>query len=201
MKKVFLGIMCGIGGFLISIIVLLIGVFIYFYCVPVKIDDVNKYLETDGFKSEFIVFPTNVENNDGLIEYHYYDYRLKDGSEIILSIKYDNTVFEQEIKRLDSLKYETVYNNINIIEKDENQKLFNYYTYVAVYEPEYKKFEYACIDFENKTIHYIRLDYINIDYISINQSLLPKFYLDNNEMLSNYSFNVYDDAIDNWLKN
>lgn len=172
---------------------------IYFAFVPIKVNDINKYLETDGRKSSYIFFPESIDSNYDVIKYHYYDYRLRNGSEIILSIKYDDASFEEEFDRLCLLKYHFFKENPpHELAKDENKELFNYYTFVAVYESKYKQFEYACFDFDNKIVHYIRLDYIDIEYISIEHSLLPKFYFD--DSYSKYEYNIYTyPFLDNWL--
>ena len=184
----------------ILMVISFIALFIYFSVVPVKVNDINKYLETDGLKSSYVFFPESIDDDYDVIEYHYYDYRLINGSEIILSIKYDDVLFVEEFDRLNSLKHSVNDHEPKALVKDENKKLFNYYTFVAEYQPQYKQFEYACFDFDNKIVHYIRLDYIDIEYIGIDHSLLPKFYLDNDEFYSQYYFNIYSGKLEyNWL--
>lgn len=177
-----------------------ISFFMYFIFVPLKVNDINRYLVTEGRKSSFALFPESIDNDYDVIEYHYYDYRLINGSEIILSIKYDDALFQKEFDRLNMLKYTVDDHMPKTLAKDAYKELFNYYTFVAEYRPEHKQFEYACFDFDNKIVYYIRLDYIHIEYISIEHSLLPKFYLDNDEFYSQYSFCIYAGGFeDHWL--
>lgn len=180
---------------LISLIVF----FIYHCFIPIKENDINQYLETDGRKSSYVFFPDSIDSNYEVIEYHYYDYRLINGSEIILSLKYDDASFEDEFDRLSLLKFHFFEEDSpHALAIDENKELFNYYTFVAEYQPKSKQFEYACFDFDNKIVHYIRLDYIDIEYISIAPSLLPKYYFD--DSLSKYEYNIYQyPFLNNWL--
>ena len=177
----------------IVFVVITLSLFVLFCCfafIPLKVDDVNKYLETDGLKSPLAIFPASIDGTGEVLEYHYYDYRLKGGSEIILSMQYDNDSFIEEVNRLEHVECD-VFGKINSVVKDADKKLFNYCTYIAEYRPMFCQFEYACVDYEKQTIHYIRLDHISLEHLSIEQSLLPKFYFDDSEIYSEYEFCLY----------
>ncbi|MBR7141161.1 MAG: hypothetical protein IKD03_03370, partial [Clostridia bacterium] len=167
--------------------------------IPLKVDDKSKYLETDGFKSDFVSFPKTIENYH-IQNYHYYDYKLVDGCEIILTIAYDNATFDKELDRLNSTKYvfKHFYETKSVV-MDENKYLFNYFTYVSTYNPNENIYEYACVDFNKKEIVFILLDQISLKHISIDNKYLPKILINNESVYQNYYYDIYSTREDYWI--
>lgn len=200
-KKMFMYLLVGLGIIGVLCFLFLITLLIIGLMVPTKIDSTNKYLKTKGYKSDFIVFPKTLNNMDNVIDYHYYDYHLRDGCEIILKIKYDSATFDEELLRLESIQYtRKIDGKTKKIVKDDEKCLFNYFTYVSIYDTDKDVYEYACIDFEKFEITYIYLGYLSLDYVMINYDFLPKKYLEDNQFLNEYNFDIYSDTIDIWIK-
>ena len=78
-------------------------------------------------------------------------------------------------------------NKTKKIVKDDEKCLFNYFTYVSIYDTDKDVYEYACIDFEKFEITYIYLGYLSLDYVMINYDFLPKKYLEDNQFLNEYN--------------
>ncbi|MBQ9716093.1 MAG: hypothetical protein IJV77_06775 [Clostridia bacterium] len=185
--------------FFIIAVFICIGIFLYLGLVPLKIENTNKYLKTDGFQSDFVAFPISI-NNLNVQEYHYYDYHLRDGVELILTVQYTDQEFNKELNRLDSIQYtRTIDGLTKSVAKDEQKQLFNYFTYVFTYDTEFILYEYVCVDFDKKQITYVFLDCLSLDFVTIDYNYLPKKYVDNNEFYDRYLFNIYSDKEDLWL--
>ena len=181
-KKIITALLC---AFFISILVLSI-ITVVLSLVTFKVTSMDKYLWTDGFVSDFCIFPKQSEINGEIIDYHYIDYHLRGGSEIYLEIVYSNEDFEAEVDRLENTIYKgTKFNFENTIRKDEGT-LFNFTTYISTYNYD-GKYEYACVDNEEQRITYVMIRYMTIEKISFDHKYLPKAYYINDANYAHYT--------------
>ena len=74
----------------------------HYFKWEVKITDIDKYLKTNGFLSEFSIFPESLDGITGVNEYHYYDGGNSTGQEIFLEI-----VYSPEVLRVMSVIFAT----------------------------------------------------------------------------------------------
>lgn len=150
---------------------------------PLKINNIKRYLKTDGFESTFIIFPQDLSNND-VIKYEYIDYH---GScTIVLIVRYEDAKFNDELQRISLIT-----NNEKKIIYDMNE-LFTYPTYYSMYSYE-QKFEYASINYERNEIVYIYFDNVTPPKINFDLEYLPKeFQTFSDEILeSDYQYSIY----------
>lgn len=173
------------------IICLFISVVIY-TTKTVKITDANEYLKTVEYISEFIVFPETIKDIKNVKEYHYYDYQLLGGAEIILIAEYDKEKFYEEINRLKNLEYfpDNIIPRYTFLAEDYERKFFNTPALVATYVPN-EVYEYACFDETTFTIAYIYIGYMAKEKITISDEWLPKILTDDNDIYDDYLFDIY----------
>ena len=184
--------------FVISIPFILLAILLWM--PPIKETNLNKYLQTDGNISEFVMFPNLQENKGNILEYYYCNNGLKSGDELVLKVKYQEIDFENEVLRISNCK--TVSNIVGTKEvvKDADNILFNSLTFVAVYEPERHNYEYAIVDFGEREIVYVVLYKISIEYINLDSMYLPKAYFDEKIKGFDYKYSVYQLAeYDKWF--
>lgn len=174
------------------LILSLIGAFLFAFFGTIKIDNTDKYLKTDGFLSEFILFPETLEKIDEIVDYHYIDYQLRDGQEVVLIAKYSESSYYEEIDRLENIYFdvENSYSGPKYIMKDFENVLFNKPTYVTIYIPG-RTYEYACIDDSTYTISYLFIEFMSKERVSVSSEFLPKIYTDDNELYSRYCYDIY----------
>ena len=188
MKKMFLKIITGV------ILFLFIGTSIFCFInsykkyAPLYIYDKDMYLEIEGDKSEFIIFPDTIENKD-VVKYEYIDFRLNSGASVELIIKYNNQSFEEEIERLENIR--NISNeNTKKLSKDVNKTLFNWVTYISIYNSTDDIYEYACLNYEKQEIVYVYLEYIHRQISYVEFDYLPfkiAYYSDD----YNYEYTIY----------
>ena len=121
-----------------AIVFVLMIVFLLLAFSKLEIKDKSKYLKTDGWKSNFILFPDTIDDKK-VIEYHYIDYHLRGGAEVFLQISYNENEYNLEKERLENITYGE--NNKKVIAENE---MFNFPSVIAQYAgyfDEYK-FEY-----------------------------------------------------------
>lgn len=189
--------------FIICLNLLLVSFVVFFVCVafvPIKSNNINKYLKTDGRISDFYVFPQSLSNIDEVIEYHYHDYRLLDGIEIVLIAKYNADYFDEEIKRLNSIVCESIFDDTRkTIAIDDQQKLFYSHAFVTIYDPD-GIYEYAIVDFDKLTISYIYLEHLSTSKITLTDEQLPKIIIDDIMEYNVYHYDIYTDKNDFWFE-
>ena len=201
MKKVFKTIFVVVGAFYTFVIVFgVLAIYLIGFVFSIKITDPNKYLQTDGKFSEFILFPKSLEGYD-VVAYHYYDYQLKDGRELSLTVRFDEVSFERELTRLDSVTYTfaRIDKAPKSVKKDEDSILFNQYTYVSIYNHEYAEYEYASVDFEAKEITFIYICGMSLERTIIDHTKLPKIYFSDDPVLREYHANITSVSSDAWI--
>ena len=191
-KKILMYILKGISILIISVFIFFILATIFAFTYVIRITDTSKYLKTDGKLSEFILFPHTLENIDEIVEYHYIDYQLRDGREVVLIAKYNQTSYYEEINRLENIYFniENSYSGPKYIMKDFDNVLFNKPTYVTTYIPD-RTYEYACIDDSTYTISYFFIEFMSKERVSVKSDFLPKIYTDDNELYSQYCYDIY----------
>lgn len=191
-KKIFLIVFKGIGVLITLMFTFLILATIFAFTYVIRITDTQKYLKTDGFLSEFILFPENLENIEEIVDYHYFDYQLRDGREVVLIAKYNESSYYEEIDRLENIYFdvENSYSGPKYIMKDFENVLFNKPTYVTTYIPG-RTYEYACIDDATYTISYFFIEFMSKERVSVSSEFLPKIYTDDNELYSRYCYDIY----------
>lgn len=191
-KKILMYILKGISILIISVFIFFILATIFAFTYVIRITDTSKYLKTDGKLSEFILFPQTLENIDEIVEYHYIDYQLRDGQEVVLIAKYNQTSYYEEIQRIEKLCYQSskFKSDTKYIMKDFDNVLFNKPTYVTTYIPD-RTYEYACIDDSTFTISYFFIEFMSKERVSVKSEFLPKIYTDDNELYSQYCYDVY----------
>lgn len=179
-----------------SVFIFFILATIFAFTYVIRITDTSKYLKTDGKLSEFILFPQTLENIDEIVEYHYIDYQLRDGREVVLIAKYNQTSYYEEIQRIEKLSYKIANSKSEpkYIMKDFNNILFNKPTYVTTYIPG-RTYEYACIDDSTYTVSYFFIEFMSKERVSISGDFLPKIYIDDNELYSQYCYDIYKHTI------
>lgn len=191
-KKIFLIVFKSIGVLITLMFTFLILATIFAFTYVIRITDTQKYLKTDGFLSEFILFPENLENIEEIVDYHYFDYQLRDGREVVLIAKYKESSYYEEIDRLENIYFdvENSYSGPKYIMKDFENVLFNKPTYVTTYIPG-RTYEYACIDDATYTISYFFIEFMSKERVSVSSEFLPKIYTDDNELYSRYCYDIY----------
>ena len=191
-KKIFLIVFKSIGVLITLMFTFLILATIFAFTYVIRITDTQKYLKTDGFLSEFILFPENLENIEEIVDYHYFDYQLRDGREVVLIAKYKESSYYEEIDRLENIYFdvENSYSGPKYIMKDFENVLFNKPTYVTTYIPG-RTYEYACIDDATYTISYFFIEFMSKERVSVSSEFLPKIYTDDNELYSMYCYDFY----------
>ena len=197
----------GLGLGVLVIIAVFIAVFLsftfvlgYFAFVPIKNTNTKQYLETDGRKSSLVCFPGSL---DGLnvSEYHYYDYRLLDGCEILLVVQYDANSFEREVERLRNISYhDSTAEFTKKVKIDDENRLFNTYTFVVVYNPAKNKYEYVCVNQNDFTIAYVYIGYLSSGKSIIDEFYLPKQYVNDCIQTEPYFYDIYADREDVWFE-
>ncbi|MCR5457545.1 MAG: hypothetical protein K6F14_05675 [Clostridiales bacterium] len=155
----------------------------------------GKYLKTNGFYSDFIVFPRSLDNVKTINDYYYIDYQLKDGCIVVLDVMYDKTGFDNEIARLDN----QIVRNHNGAEGYFYKKLkyvddgvlFNCPVYVATYR--YYEYEYVCVDYESMRCIYVYMKYLSYDKIPLDEKYIPIDYQINESRKEEggYKYTVY----------
>ena len=191
-KKIFLIVFKSIGVLITLMFTFLILATIFAFTYVIRITDTQKYLKTDGFLSEFILFPENLENIEEIVDYHYFDYQLRDGREVVLIAKYKESSYYEEIDRLENIYFdvENSYSGPKYIMKDFENVLFNKPTYITTYIPG-RTYEYACIDDSTYTISYLFIEFMSKERVSVSSEFLPKIYTDDNELYSRYCYDIY----------
>ena|GEM_PF-5763951 len=184
---------------LVIALLILSSIWIYQHVFLLQVTDINKYLQTDGVKSLYYVFPAEITPAMQVNEYHYYDYRLKDGCEIILDATYNKDDFENEIKRIESIKCTTSTYHVEKSVKKDNGILFSYETYISKYD-DYGKYEYAVVDYNNFRIIYVFLDCITKERVSVPPEYLPRIYNTNLEREHDPTYDLYSDHHDIWYE-
>ena len=161
----------------------------YYFKWEVKITDTDKYLKTNGFLSEFSIFPESLDGITGVNEYHYYDGGIGTGKEVFLEIVYSPEEFEEEIKRIESTVGEKSGKGV----KYDDAKLFGFKTYISIYHygAGGEQYEYACVDEENKKIVYVYLEWRSIEYIGFDHRYLPLEYASSYGNKDGLSFDMY----------
>lgn len=163
----------------------------------IEINDMDRYLETDGHLSNFCIFPVKDEITGEVIEYHYRAERnVWDGwfeDEVYLEVVYSEENFAAEIERFKSIVFEAETTEpLYIIEDDAY--LFNYTTYISVYNFR-GRYEYACVDPTDFRIVYITLDWVPAERITFDNKYLPKTYYENEGAfeydIDPHCYNVY----------
>lgn len=187
----------GVSVLLLLVIASIVLISLIFIPIQIEIDDMDKYLKTDGRVTDFCIFPAKDEIAGEVIDYHYRT-NLFGSHEIYLEVVYSEESFENEIKRLDNLTY-AVYENTFSLKKD-NANLFNYTTYISVYNY-HGLYEYVCIDEIDFRIVYITLEYVPADRIAFNNKYLPKTYYENEDAygqdIDPYYYYIYYYGFDN----
>lgn len=162
------------------------GIFVYNYATEdaTEYDAIkwNKIRKPYGKKSD--LFPSSIENLN-IVSYKYsYNRSLLWGisGQVYVCIKYDNDAFHVEEHRISEIR------DISKIRYDETE--FNFPAYVAI-ESFNSISEYALIDKDNLSIHYVFIRGIDDSNVVLDSEILPKHW---NERLKNNlsSFSVYD---------
>ena len=119
-------------------------------------------------ESEASVFPESVEGLETEEFFCRYDecLPLGEGVQILLRVKYDDSDFENEIKRLKE------------IASDDHDDLFEYSAFVSRLGEEYSFYEYALSDGEQKEIVYVYINGLPKSEIEIDGKYLPSNYED-----------------------
>ena len=166
---------------LVSLLILLPAMFFFafFARIPVEVTDMDKYLQTYGRFSEFLIFPEKEQINGEVIKYHYRSIlSFGDGQqEVYLEVVYSKEDFDLEVERLENVTYYFKREDTtNAIYKDD-MYLFNYTTYISYYNY-FGRYEYACVDPTECRIVYVSLHYRNGEDISFDRKYLPKSYVE-----------------------
>jgi hypothetical protein len=148
-------------------------------------EDYSKIFELTELRFDEVameLFPGNIEGLTASDFYCEWEVGIVGSAkaEILLSAKYNEADFDEEMARLRTLAdgkilYDT--------------QTFQYPAYVSVLGYQDTNY-YALIDEENQTIHYLLLQLIKADDIDINHAYLPEHYIEfgaNQE----HDFNVY----------
>ena len=149
-------------------------------------DDYHKIFELTEIRydeSAFELFPENVDDFE--IADFYCEWELGSvGSakvEILLSVHYQQTDFDNEISRIKALGNGNIhYDTVN----------FNFPAYVSVLGYMNTNY-YALVDETNQTVHYVLLQLIREDDIDIHKAFLPKDYQESGTV-NGVCYNIYE---------
>ena len=151
-----------------------------------NVDDYGAAFELSEIRFDFVrneLFPKDVSSLD--VERFYYEWELgivgSADVETLLSVKYEEKAFLNEIARIKSLSDQKIM-------YDESR--FSLPAYVAVLGDSNTSI-YALVDADNFKIHYIHLQLIDEGRIDIPKDFLPEGYSDYGDV-SGISFNAYD---------
>jgi len=208
-KKKIIIICCFLLFFLISLIsILVINTF-----KTIEIRDVNltynrdNYLKTKSYKSKLLIFPRTIDNVATINDYYYIDYQASGCSIIVLDATYDENGFSNEINRLENLivrnwlyseKEPSDYGQYKKLLYSNDNVLFSLPTYIAEYNCS-GRFEYVCIDYNNRRCVYAFMEYMPIEKIDLDETYIP-FNYGNNV----YCYTIYpkfpDVTYNDWYK-
>lgn len=144
---------------------------VYERVVFTDIEDYEKIWELPERRavSKLEIFPKKIEKTD--VSFFYCDcstyFPVGTGYEILLSVNYDETNFYEEITRLASISKQRK------IKYDINTFIFPAYVATLGYDC---CNEYALVDENDFTIHYLYLQLISEENIEINADYLPEKY-------------------------
>lgn len=183
------------------IAVLLIVIMCLLASITIKRTDIASYSMVSNHSSPHLyLFPRYLDNTKVINEYHYIDYQIKGGKEIVLDVTYEDFIFEDEINRLSNFKLRNLYYQstnyypeYKSLKYDDAGLLFNIPTYIARYNYA-GEYEYACIDRENNRIIYVFLDNVLYDKIELDKLFIPMHYEGNYNGLNDqdgYRYSVY----------
>ena len=122
-----------------------------------------------GYETQSPLFPESVENLDVKTFFCRYDQQLPlgEGVQLHIEIGYDETALEDEIQRISNLA--------SLNEKNFNSEKFTAYDIRLGKD---SCWEYALIDSNDKTIHYIFLHHLPKKAIELEHDLIPDNYVD-----------------------
>jgi hypothetical protein len=184
--------------------VVLVIWFAFGYNTPWEYDTYDKtFWRKETASSAADVFPEKDEINGEIIDFHYKTHLVGGRPEIYLEVVYDEKNFNAEIDRLENISFTRSNGDKKTIKKDESY-LFNYTTYIVVYN-ESGIYEYACVDPTDYRIVYICIRYRLIEEITFDHKYLPKTYYWTEETYNDpdhekpdpYYFNYYLPEKDN----
>lgn len=164
----------------------------------IEINDMDRYLETDGRLSSFCIFPAKDEITGEVIEYHYRAERnVWDGwfeDEVYLEVVYSEENFAAEIERFKSIVFGGTETTVPLYIIEDDAYLFNYTTYISTYNF-LGRYEYACVDPTDFRIVYITLDWVPAERITFDNKYLPKTYYEDESAfeydIDPYCYDIY----------
>ena len=161
-------------------VLLLLAFYVFCSDTPCEYDTYDKAFWREATLSNAYVFPEKDEINGEIIDFHYKSFLASSEPEIYLEVVYTEENFNAEIERLENISYVDREGKNHTITKDESY-LFNYTTYIAVYNSSYT-YEYACVDPTNYRIVYICIRYRYVEEITFDHKYLPKTYYYSKDM-------------------
>jgi len=203
-----------ISLFFVAEVLLIFGVGIVDYAIPFKatqgIENYDKAAIQEKYGTDmdsgFFVFPESVDNAisakfESKIKTGFFD---SDGF-YILEARYNETNFENEVRRLADITCEITYAGTSITNKIEyNEDMYKYPAYIASdgYDHVY---EYALIDKANHRIVYVILSYPEYDKLQEYEDFLKRnadeYNLDNSAVLENFTIYAFKfPESDGWIE-
>lgn len=206
-------ILAAISLIFVAEVLLMFGIGVVDYALPVKItqgiENYNKFNMQEKYGADmdsgFLIFPESVDNTITVK----YESEIKTGffdSEgfFILEAWYDETEFENELRRLADITCEIAYQGTSVTNKIEyDEEMYKYPAYIASDGYDYV-YEYALVDKANYRIVYVNLSYPEYNKLQEYKDFLKidadEYDLDNNA-LENFTIYAHKfPELDGWIE-
>ncbi len=206
-------ILAAISLIFVAEVLLMFGIGVVDYALPVKItqgiENYNKFNMQEKYGADmdsgFLIFPEAVDNTITVK----YESEIKTGffdSEgfFILEAWYDETEFENELRRLADITCEIAYQGTSVTNKIEyDEEMYKYPAYIASDGYDYV-YEYALVDKANYRIVYVNLSYPEYNKLQEYKDFLKidadEYNLDNNA-LENFTIYAHKfPELDGWIE-
>ena len=203
-----------ISLFFVGEVLLVFGIGVVDYALPFRtmegIENYDKATMQEKYGADmdsgFLIFPETVDNTISVK----YESKLKTGlfdtdGFFILEARYNETDFENEIRRLADITCEISYAGTSVTNQIEyDEEMYKYPAYIASDGYDYV-YEYALIDKANCRIVYINLSYPEYnelqeykDFLKINAD---EYNLDNSTVLENFTIYAHKfPELDGWIE-
>ena len=203
-----------ISLFFVGEVLLVFGIGVVDYALPFRtmegIENYDKATMQEKYGADmdsgFLIFPEMVDNTISVK----YESKLKTGlfdtdGFFILEARYNETDFENEIRRLADITCEISYAGTSVTNQIEyDEEMYKYPAYIASDGYDYV-YEYALIDKANCRIVYINLSYPEYnelqeykDFLKINAD---EYNLDNSTVLENFTIYAHKfPELDGWIE-
>ena len=203
-----------ISLFFVGEVLLVFGIGVVDYALPFRtmegIENYDKATMQEKYGADmdsgFLIFPETVDNAISVK----YESKLKTGlfdtdGFLILEARYNETDFENEIRRLADITCEISYAGTSVTNQIEyDEEMYKYPAYIASDGYDYV-YEYALIDKANCRIVYVNLSYPEYnelqeykDFLKINAD---EYNLDNSTVLENFTIYAHKfPELDGWIE-